>query len=78
MLKMTDFLTEFHCFLLKICDKTFSRNLCEDFLRQKFLQLDALPNTNLYHRSGKWPIRYLLRQDGRSTIFNPTEHSCMQ
>jgi len=25
MLKMTDFLGEFHCFLLNICDKTFSR-----------------------------------------------------
>jgi len=50
----------------------------EDGLRQKFLQPDALPNANLYHRSGKWPISGLLRQDGRPTILNLTEHGCMQ
>jgi len=50
----------------------------EDCLRQKFLHPDALPNSNLYHRSGKWPISCLLWQDGRPTILNLTEHSCMQ
>jgi len=49
----------------------------KDFLRQKFLHPDALPNTNLYQRSGKWPVSRLLQQDGRSTILNLTKHSCM-
>jgi len=44
---------------------------------QNFLQPTALPNTNLYHRSGKWIISCLLRQDDRSTILNLTEHSCV-
>jgi len=50
----------------------------EDFLRQKLLQLDALPNTNLYHKSGKPPANCLLRQDGRSTMLNLAEHGSMQ
>jgi len=45
----------------------------EDFVRQKLLQPIALPNTNLYHRSGKWPVNCFLQQDGRSTILNLTK-----
>jgi len=42
----------------------------EDFLRQKFLQPDALSIANLYYKSGNWPVSCLLQQTGRLLYYS--------
>jgi len=52
----------------------------EDFLRQKFLQPDALPcNANrITDQETGSLVAFYNRQDGCSTMLNPAEHGCMQ